>query len=164
MSFQSQVAHALDEEHRASLDILGRIEQAFARAPRKGAGNDPDLQRLAGEFARHLEQDIGRHFDFEEAELFPRMAEMGEGDIAEMLADEHDAIREAAETLLPLAWAASSGELDEKGWQQLKIGVMDMVERQVAHIQKETMGLLPVVEDLLDGETDRELAFQYAAA
>ena len=41
---------------------------------------------------------------------------------------------------------------------------MDMVERQVAHIQKETMGLLPVVEDLLDGETDRELAFQYAAA
>lgn len=32
----------------------------------------------------------------------------------------------------------------------------------VAHIQKETMGLLPMIEDLLDDDTDRELALAYA--
>jgi hypothetical protein len=39
-----------------------------------------------------------------------------------------------------------------------------MVERQVAHIQKETMALLPLLEDLLDDDADRELSFAYAAA
>ena len=38
MNFQSQVAHALDEEHRVNLDLLGKVEQAFARMPRSGAG------------------------------------------------------------------------------------------------------------------------------
>jgi len=38
-----------------------------------------------------------------------------------------------------------------------------MVERQVSHIQKETMALLPMLDDLLDDETDRELSFAYAA-
>ncbi len=163
MNFQGQVAHALDEEHRTNLDLLGRVEQAFARSPR-GATGDPELARLAGQFARHLEQDIGRHFDFEENELFNRLAEAGEGDIAELLAEEHQAIREAAETLLPLAHAAAAGTLEAAGWTQLKVGVAEMVERQVAHIQKETMALLPMLEDLLDEETDRELAFAYAAA
>jgi hypothetical protein len=39
-----------------------------------------------------------------------------------------------------------------------------MVERQVAHIQKETMALLPLLDDLLDDELDRELAFAYASS
>lgn len=163
MNYQRQVSHALDDEHRTNLDLLGKVEQAFARAPRTGAGRDPDLARLAGSFARHLEQDVGRHFDFEENELFTRLTEAGEGDIAELLAEEHQAIREAAETLLPLARDASAGKLDDAGWTQLKVGVAEMVERQVAHIQKETMALLPMLEDLLDDETDRQLAFAYAA-
>lgn len=164
MNFQGQVAHALDEEHRTNLDLLGKVEQAFARAPRTGASGNPELARLAGQFARHLEQDISRHFDFEENELFPRLAESGEGDIAELLAEEHQVIREAAETLLPLAHAAAAGTLEDAGWMQLKVGVAEMVERQVAHIQKETMALLPMLEDLLDEETDRELAFAYATS
>jgi hypothetical protein len=38
-----------------------------------------------------------------------------------------------------------------------------MIEREMSHIQKETMALLPLVDDLLDEETDRDLAFGYAA-
>lgn len=34
----------------------------------------------------------------------------------------------------------------------------------VSHIQKETMALLPLLEDLLDDETDRELAMAYVGA
>jgi hypothetical protein len=59
--------------------------------------------------------------------------------------------------------AAAEGELDDAGWRELKVGALEIVERQVSHIQKETMALLPVLEDLLDEETDRELAFAYAS-
>ena len=31
-----------------------------------------------------------------------------------------------------------------------------MVERQVSHIQKETMALLPMLDHLIDDETDRD--------
>lgn len=159
-----QVSHALDTEHRSNLDLLGRIEQAFARAPRTGAVRDADVAKLAAAFGRLIEQDIGRHFDFEERELFPRVTEAGEGDIADLLKQEHDAIRAVAAEILPLARAAAAGTLDDDGFAMLKRGTLEMVDRQVAHIQKETMALLPMLDDLLDDETDRELAFAYAAA
>ena len=93
------------------------------------------------------------------------MAEAGEGDIAGLLREEHDAIREVAAELLPLARAAAAGTLDDA-----RLGARcgaarsRLVERQVAHIQKETMALLPMLDDLLDDDTDRELALAYAAA
>ncbi len=164
MNFQRQVSHTLDEEHRANLDLLGRVEQAFVRASRSGAARDPDVAKLAASFARHIESDIGRHFDFEERELFPRLEAAGEGDIAGLLTDEHGAIREVAAELLPLAHAAAAGTLDGPGWDALKRGALELVEREVAHIQKETMALLPMLDDLLDDDTDRELALLYATA
>ena len=162
-----QVSHTLDTEHRCNLDLLGRVEQAFARAPRAGAGagarRGAEFTKLASAFVRFIEQDIGRHFDFEERELFPRMAESGEGDIAGLLKEEHDAIRAVAAEILPLARAAAAGTLDVGGFDALKRGALEMVERQVAHIQKETMALLPLLDDLLDEDMDRELAFAYAS-
>lgn len=153
-----QVSQALDNEHRSALELLGRIERVFAHTPRAA-----ELAPLAGAFIRLIEQDISRHFDFEERELFPRMAEAGEGDIAALLREEHDAIRAVAAELLPLARAAVAGVLDSGSIAAFKRGALEMVERQVAHIQKETMVLLPLLDDLLDDETDRELAFAYSS-
>jgi hemerythrin-like domain-containing protein len=161
---QRQVSHTLDEEHRSNLELLERVEQAFARASRPGEIRGLDVSRLAASFARHIEHDIGRHFDFEERELFPRLEAAGEGDIAGLLEDEHRAIREVAAELLPLAHAAAAGTLDSPGWDALRRGALEMVERQVAHIQKESMALLPMLDDLLDDDTDRELALVYASA
>ena len=158
-----QVSQVLDTEHRCNLDLLGRVEQAFARMPRAGAARGAEFTKLASAFVRFIEQDIGRHFDFEERELFPRMAESGEGDIAGLLKEEHDAIRAVAAEILPLARAAAAGTLDVGGLDALKRGALEMVERQVAHIQKETMALLPLLDDLLDEDMDRELAFAYAS-
>ena len=161
MKFARQVSHVLDTEHRANLELLARIEQALARPQRAAA--DPDFARLAATFARIVEQDIGRHFDFEEQQLFPRMADAGEGDIASLLQEEHDSIREVAAEVLPLARAAAAGTLDDAGFEALRRCALELVERQVAHIQKETMALLPLLDDLLDDELDRSLAFEYAA-
>lgn len=156
MSFQRQISQRLDEEHRANLELLGRIEKALAR------NADAELPALAGPLVRHLEHEVGRHFGFEEEQLFPRMADSGDEDLAVLLAEEHDSIRAVAEELLPLARAASAGALAPADAATLKRLVLEIVERQVAHIQKETMALLPLLDDLLDEDTDRELAFAYA--
>jgi len=164
MNFFRATTRRLDDEHRANLDLLGRVEQAFAPAPRGLAAGDPELARLAGTLARQLEQEIGHHFEFEERELFPRLSAFGADDIALLLADEHAAIREVAAELLPLARSAAPGTLDAAGWQALRRCALELAERLASHIQKETMALLPLVDDLLDEDTDRELAFAYAGA
>jgi hemerythrin-like domain-containing protein len=162
MTFQRQVSQALDTEHRNALDILGRLEQACTRRLRAPA-RDPQFSALASAFARLIEEDTGRHFEFEERELFPRMAESGEGDIAALLEEEHDAIRAVAAEVLPLARTAAAGTLSDGEFDAFKRGVLEFVERQVSHIQKETMALLPLLDDLLDDDTDRELSLAYAS-
>ena len=158
MNPNSQVAQALDDEHRTSLDLLGKLERALAR------NADAELPPLASQLVRQLEHEVGRHFDFEERELFTRMADAGDGDLAALLTEEHDSLRAVAAELLPLArraaQAAPSGG-DRALFQRL---TAEWVERMVAHIQKESMALLPLVDDLLDDETDRTLAFGYACA
>lgn len=149
----------LHDEHLNMMGLLGKLEQALARTSRF----DPALAGLFGQFAHALEQDVERHFRFEEESLFPRMAEHGDGDMAALLVEEHGAIREVAAELLPLSRAAAAGSLDEAAWATLKRSSMEMIEREVSHIQKETMALLPLLDDLLDEEADRELAFAYTA-
>jgi len=155
----TQVSRILDEEHRSNLDLLGKIEQAMARTPRF----DPALGGLLGQFVRAMEHDIDRHFRFEEESLFPRMSESGDGEMAGLMIEEHEAIREVTRELLPLARLAIQGAIDETGWSTLRRTALELVERQVSHIQKETMALLPLLDDVLDDETDRELAFAYSA-
>jgi hypothetical protein len=38
------------------------------------------------------------------------------------------------------------------------------VERLLAHVEKEEMSLVPLLDDLLDDETDRALALGYASS
>ncbi|MFZ4478558.1 MAG: hemerythrin domain-containing protein [Rhodoferax sp.] len=164
MNFSRQTSRALHDDHRANLQLLARAEQAFARAPRSQAVRDPEFLKLIAALSQHLQQDVDRHFGFEERELFTRLREAGDVGIAMLLSEEHEAIRAVAEELVPLASGAAAGSLDATGWETLKLAVLELVERQVSHIQKEEMALLPMLDDLLDDETDRQLAFDYAAS
>lgn len=164
MNYSTQTSHALHEDHRAILDLLGRAEQALVRAPRGEGAREPELMKLMAALGRSLEHDIDRHFGFEERELFTRLSDAGDSGIVALLSEEHEAIRAVAQELLPLTRAAAAGTLDGAGWDTLKRDALEMVERQVAHIQKEEMALLPMLDDLLDEETDRQLAFDYAAS
>jgi len=155
----SQVSRMLDDEHRASIALLGQVEQLLSR----NARFDPAAAGLMRQLVRLLENDVDRHFDFEEQQLFPRMSEGGDGGMASLLQEEHGAIREVCAELLPLARQAAGGAIDDAGWSALRPLGLELVERQVAHIQKETMALLPLLDDLLDEEADRELAFAYTA-
>jgi hemerythrin-like domain-containing protein len=140
-----QVSRRLHEEHQATLALWTRVEASLA------AGKaDAALMRSA---AASLAEEIERHFAFEEGELFPRLADAGEGDIAELLAEEHATIRAAGRRFLA---AATENPLDP----QLRPLGLELAERLVSHVQKEEMSMLPALDDLLDGETDEALAAQ----
>lgn len=148
MEFQRAISRRLHEEHAATLALWGRVEQSLAAGRQDAA--------LMREAAAALAGEIARHFEFEEEQLFPRLAAAGEGDIAGLLADEHAAIRAAAAQFLALAPADPPPAA-------LRPLAFELAERLVSHVQKEEMALLPALEDLLDEDADRELQLAYAS-
>jgi hemerythrin-like domain-containing protein len=146
MEFDRRISRRLHEEHAATLALWGRVEQMLA-----SGGLDRALLRDA---AAALAGEVSRHFEFEESALFPRLATAGEGDIAELLCEEHAAIRAAA--------ARFERALERGTESELKPLAFEIAERIVAHVQKEEMSLLPALEDLIDEETDHELELAYA--
>src|SRR5512139_2393070 len=83
-----QVNRRLHEEHVAVIALCARLEASLA-------SGKPDAALLKTALAA-IEDEVERHFVFEEAELFPRMKEAGEGDLVELLLEEHAAVRDAA--------------------------------------------------------------------
>jgi hemerythrin-like domain-containing protein len=163
MQFQRQISRKLYEEHIAVIALLGRFEQALMRlrgaAP---AAQDPVWSVLLPQLATALQHEITRHFDLEEKELFPRLHGRGEGELAELLLEEHGPIREVGRTLLGLVRRARAGELDTVGWAALKVAGLELAERLSSHAEKEQGALVPLVDEMLDADTDAQLAMEYA--
>ena len=163
MEFARQISRKLHEEHLAILDLLGRFEQALARLRDQPPAGDPVWRGLLSQLDAALQYEVTRHFDLEEDQLFPRLHQRGEGDLAELLFEEHEAIRAVAGPLLGLIARAQAGELDGAGWKALKVSGLELAERLGSHAQKEQSALVPLVDEMLDEQTDRELSIEYTA-
>jgi hemerythrin-like domain-containing protein len=161
MEFARQISRKLHEEHLAILDLLGRFEQALVRLRDQPPAGDPVWRRLLSQLDAALQYELTRHFDLEEDQLFPRLHQRGEGDLAELLFEEHEAIRAVAGPLLGLIARAQAGELDGAGWKALKVSGLELAERLGSHAQKEQSALVPLVDEMLDEQTDRELSSEY---
>ena len=148
MEFNRHISRRLHEEHIATLALWSRVESSLA-------ANRPDAALLKSAAAA-LAEELDRHFAFEEAELFPRLAAAGEADIGMLLADEHATIRDVGREFIALV----KGEPDST---RLRTLGLELAERLVSHVQKEEMSLLPSLDDLLDEETDAELTSTYAS-
>jgi len=165
MEFQRQTNRRLYDEHVATLHLLARVERVFTG--RAGAYPPAPGDAAWPAFARALltaiEVEVGRHFEFEERDLFPRLEQMGDGDLAALLNEEHDTIRAVAEPLAALLRQALAEGLQAPQWQAMKTLALEFSERLGSHAQKEDGALLPLLENLLDEDTDRELFGAYAA-
>jgi hemerythrin-like domain-containing protein len=156
MDYSRHISRRLHEEHEATLALWGRLEQTLAMRGSRPP-TDEDL-RLMRDCAAQIDDEVTRHFAFEEKDLFPLLAASGEGDIADLLREEHAAIRDAAQRFGALA--QPGGDAQAK-WPELRTLALELVERLMSHVQKEEMSLLPSLEDLLDEETDQALAGSY---
>ena len=160
MQFESHISRRLHEEHDANLDLLARFEKLTARAT-DGPPPGDAWASLARTLAAGLEIEVARHFEFEEQELFPRLAAAGEAGICELLTEEHKTIRAVADTLPAQLRASLAAGFDAAAWRALRTAGLELAERLRGHIQKEEMGLLPAIDALLGEEVDRELAAAY---
>jgi hemerythrin-like domain-containing protein len=163
MHFSRQVTAHLHREHVETLGLLERVEAALIRRKAPPVAGDAEWARLLAELDANLAKEIGRHFAFEEKELFPLFTGGGDREIALLLAEEHQAILGLARRIIPLLRAAAGGGAAGE-WPGLREMILELIERQVAHIQKEEMSLLPILEDRIADEQDAELLNRYLAA
>ena len=165
MDFQRQTNKRLYEEHVATLQLLARVERVLSG--RAGvyppAAGDAEWAGFARSLLSAIEVEVARHFEFEERDLFPRLEEAGDGDLAGLLIEEHVTIRAVAQAIAALLHQSLAAGLQSQQWQTLKTQGLEFCERLGSHAQKEDGALLPVLEQLLDEDTDRELFGAYAS-
>jgi hemerythrin-like domain-containing protein len=163
VTFSNRISQILHDEHSATVALMERIEHLLAR---HRGGNRPDasdraVAQLLTEVSAAVEADIERHFAFEENELFPYLAAIGEDAIGVHLTEDHRAMRPLGLRLAALARAASAAGFDGTSWDEFgKIG-QELCERLLAHVQKEEMSLLPLLEENMDAQTDAKLYGEY---
>jgi DUF438 domain-containing protein len=164
MDYSSQIARLLHDEHMAEIARLECLEGVLQRQGRThpSIGQDGVLKKLLTDVISSVETQSTHHFAFEEEHLFPRLAAHGEPDIGRFLAGEHEAIREVGSAVAGMAKTAQQDGFTEETWREFQRLGLELIERTIFHIQKEEMGFLPMIEQLLDGDEDSQLALAYA--
>jgi hemerythrin-like domain-containing protein len=163
-AFNSHVCRRLYEEHAAVFDLCRRLEQSLARQATAPAGGDTEWTALLSKVEGAIEQEVWKHFEFEEKSLWPLLHDCGDGDLATLLDEEHGVIREAAAGLTSGIAMFRAGTLTQPEWLRMKTAGLEFCERLVSHAQKEDLSLLPALDNLLTPEQDNELFGAYAMA
>lgn len=158
------ITRTLHEEHLATIALLNRLEEQIMthRPGNPPDASQPDVAKLLNDISMAVEGEIRDHFAFEEEKLFPRLDEMGDGGIGALLTEEHHVLLPVGERLVTLSGEARSGGFTNASWDEFRRLVGEFIERMIAHIQKEEMGMLPVLDDIIDEDEDGELTTAYA--
>jgi hemerythrin-like domain-containing protein len=165
MELRRQVCRTLHDDHAATIALLERLETLLGRHSerRPPEAGDPAVTRLMKDLIFTVETEIGSHFSFEEDLVFPILSSAGDGEMVELLSSEHGAILPLARRLVELARAARDAGFGAAAWSEFHVAGAELIERLVSHIQKEEMGLLPQLDDLLDESADQQLGIELAA-
>lgn len=163
MSFANRISQALHEEHRATVALMERLEQMLARWRRGGPPDraDPGVARLLSDLSNAVEAEVERHFVFEEEHIFTYLKAIGDADIGEHLTNEHVSIRPVGAAVATMARSAALNGFTPVEWETFMRLGQELSDRMLAHVQKEEMALLPVIEENMDAETEAQLFQQY---
>jgi len=161
MSFAHRVTQMLHDEHMATVEMLNGLEEILAKAGKSPPDTGSDSVRNAlGTAAALIEEEVHSHFSFEEQSLFTRLAEMGDEAIGAHLTEEHQIMLPVGEKIAAMARQALESGFTQETWTEFRGAASELIERMLAHIQKEEMALLPVLDEILDAETDFALSEQ----
>jgi hemerythrin-like domain-containing protein len=162
MAFTNRVNQTLHDEHRANVALMERLERIIAHHRHGPPGPaDRAVVQLLADLPTSLETEVQRHFAFEEERLFPYLAAVGDSAIGEHLTEEHAAMRPLGVRIAALARDAAARGFDAASWEEFRRSGRELCERMLAHVQKEEMALLPLVEDTMDAETAARLLQDY---
>ncbi len=162
MSYTNRISQVLHEEHRATIALMERLEQLVARR-RDGPpdANDRGVAQLLTDLSTGVESEVLRHFAFEEDHLFKYLVSIGDESIGAHLTDEHAAMRPLGIRIAKLARDAAAAGFNSGTWDEFRRSGQELCERMLAHVQKEEMALLPLLEENMDAETEMRLFEEY---
>ena len=164
MSFTNRISQAIHEEHRATIALMERLEQLLARHRRAPPDTSAaGVTQLLADLAAGVEADVRRHFDFEEGRLFAYLEAVGDEAIGAHLTDEHSAMRPLGMRLAEVAREAAARGFNEASWAEFRRLGQEFCERVIAHVQKEEMALLPLLEETMDADAEMRLYEEYVA-
>lgn len=163
MEFTRATARAMHEDHMAALALLGRVEQFLAQHSSAALpdSNQPETRQLLGDFKAAVNSEITSHFAFEEEALFPITAEAGADDMNRILKQEHDVLLPLGIRLADLAGSAGRDGFTSDTWSEFRQASGEFIDGLRGHIDKEEMGLVPALEEILDEDQDADLIQSY---
>ncbi len=168
MDIHLETAKLLHQEHMAVRELLQRTERTLLAAPADpppAADPGPMTGLMAGllaELGAALENEVTRHFAFEELQVFPRLKAAGEHELPALLHEEHEVIRPLGHRVSTLARQARADGFDAASWKEFRATTLELAHLLLEHIEKEEMGLVPAVDDMLDEAADAEIMTDFA--
>lgn len=166
LDLKKQSSKALHDDHMVGLSILERVDGLLQRH-RDGAPDlreDPEARRVLVDLKTMVSVELPPHFDFEENELFPRLVELGDGAMVELLIEEHATLRAAWPVIADVCRKSLASTASTEEWRAFRQVAGDFAETLTSHINKEEMGLLGAIETMLDADVDQEVALTYASS
>ncbi len=165
MEFSRRTAQLLHEDHANTIALVEELEEVIRKAGRKMPDtSDAATRKTLSKTAAMIDRELRGHFAFEEDELFTRLEEAGDVGIGAHLREEHAALVPLGEEVGRIAAEALETGFTEASWKTFRGRSGEFIEMMYSHVQKEEMGLLPALEDLLEPEEDMELAEGFEAA
>ncbi len=163
MTFSRRTAQLLHEDHQQTISVVEGLERMVTKARKHPPDiNEPQTRASLKNTVGAIDEEVSAHFTFEETELFTRLEDMGDMAIGQHLRGEHAAILPLGKSVVELAKEALDSEFTPESWAMFRKVAGELIERMYVHIQKEEMALLPALDDLLDDQTDMDLAMSYS--
>lgn len=161
MSFRFSASRILHEEHMASLVLLSEVENAAIGRQEPPAPGDAAAQNIVRRLMNALAGEVTHHFDFEEDALFPWLTQHGDGDLVELLEEEHVVLREVFRDVETRAANGLKDGFSPQDWSAFRRLCGELVERLKSHIEKEERALVPALENSLTPDADAEAAARH---
>jgi iron-sulfur cluster repair protein YtfE (RIC family) len=154
----------LHDDHMGAIALLGRFGSFLRERQGQGtpAAGDRTVEAMLNELATAVETEVTVHFALEEEELFPLMEEAGEGDLPAALLEEHRTILPVGLRVAELARAAGRDGFTDAGWAEFCRLGQTLVSELTAHAEKEEIGFMPMLEEMLEPDVDARITAGYA--
>lgn len=165
MEFETQTSRTLHDEHMTVRSFLERFGMELTKhqmdqPPEPG---NTTIANLLSDLITIVETELTVHFKFEEDQLFPLLDASGAADMTGILLEEHGVILPLAQDLCGQAKSFRRNGFSKEQWGNFRRYGMELVERLTGHIDKEEMGLVPMLDTILDQEQDHTFTGAYAA-
>src|SRR5271166_6636363 len=121
----------------ATVAILSEVERMIVARKAVPVQSDQETGRLIDRMCKALNNEVAGHFDFEEASVFPMLAEYGMADLGDLLVEEHHVLRNVMNDIVASANASRANGFSPEAWGAFRRLSGELVERLTSHIEKE---------------------------